>query len=89
MAMSDNQIVDQLKEIIKPFLEYEDDKVFEGLNADTNLLDELNLDSVDLIEIIIELEGAFEIKIADTEIQEIKTVRDIVGLIKTKMAADQ
>ena len=89
MAMTDNQIVEQLKEVIKPFLEYEDDKVFEGLTADTNLLDGLNLDSVDLIEIVIEIEGDFDIKIADTEIEQIKTVRDIVELIKAKMMADQ
>ncbi|RMF02067.1 MAG: acyl carrier protein [Bacteroidetes bacterium] len=85
--MTETQIIDQLKEIIKPFLEYEDDAIFAGIKPDTNLLDELNLDSVDLIEIVIEIEGAFDIKIADTEIQQIKTVHDVVELIKTKLAA--
>lgn len=85
--MDDNQIIEKLKEIIKPFLEYEDDEVFKNLNADTNLMEELAFDSVDLIEIVIEIEEAFEIKIEDAEIQNIKTVRDIVEMIKAKIAA--
>ena len=85
--MENAQIVEKLKEIIKPFLEYEEDEAFQNLNEDTDLIDELSFDSVDLIEIVIEIEEAFDIDIEDTEIKEIKTVKDIVNLIKSKMEA--
>lgn len=84
--MDKQAIVTQLKEIIKPFLEHEDDSVFEGINEQTNLVDELSFDSVDLIEIVIEIEEAFEIKIEDSEISTIKTLADMIGLIQTKQA---
>ena len=83
--MENAQIVEKLKKIIKPFLEYEEDEAFQNLNENTDLINELSFDSVDLIEIVIEIEEAFDIDIEDTEIKEIKTVKDIVNLIKSKM----
>jgi acyl carrier protein len=83
--MENAQIVEKLKGIIKPFLEYEEDEAFQNLNEKTDLINELSFDSVDLIEIVIEIEEAFDIDIEDTEIKEIKTVKDIVNLIKSKM----
>jgi acyl carrier protein len=85
--MENAVIIEKLKAIIKPYLEYEEDEAFENLNEETNLIDELSFDSVDLIEIVIDIEEAFDIKIEDSEIQIIKQVKDIVGLIKGKMEA--
>lgn len=85
--MENTAIIEKLKAIIKPYLEYEEDEAFENLNENTNLIDELSFDSVDLIEIVIDIEEAFDIEVADSEIQNIKTVKDIVVLIKDKMKA--
>lgn len=85
--MENQQIIAKLKELVKPHLEYQDDSVIDNMTGNTNLLDELGLDSVDLVEIIMDIEETFEISIADEEIQQVKTVNDLVALIKSKQEA--
>lgn len=84
--MDKQQIVTELKELVKPHLEYQDDSVIDGMTAETNLLDELGLDSVDLVEIIMDIEETFEISIKDEDIQQVKTVKDLVHLIQSQKA---
>lgn len=52
-----------------------------SLNKNTNLLSDLDLDSLDLVEIISELEEKYEIEIPDSEIKKIQTIDDIVNYL--------
>lgn len=45
-------------------------------------LDELGLDSIDLVDLVMEIEQAFSVSVPDEEFENIKTVGDIVGLIE-------
>ena len=45
-------------------------------------LDELCLDSIDLVDLVMEIEQAFSVSVPDEEFENIKTVGDIVGLIE-------
>ncbi len=85
--MENQQIIAKLKQLVKPHLEYQDDSVIDNMTGNTNLLDELGLDSVDLVEIIMDIEESFDISIKDEEIQQVKTVNDLVALIKSKQEA--
>lgn len=51
-----------------------------AINADTNLL-ELDIDSLDIINIIMDVEYCFNVKIEDDEIIEIRTPNDILDLV--------
>lgn len=83
--MEKEQIIAALREVVKPHLEYQSDEVVNGMNEETNLLQELGLDSVDLVEVIMDIEERFSIAIADEEIQRVKTVRDLTALISAKL----
>ena len=61
----------------------------EKLNADgmdiseaTSFKDDLNADSLDLFEMVMALEDEFEIEIPDGEIENIKTIGDLVKYIE-------
>lgn len=82
--MKKQQIMDRLKALVKPHLEYQDDEVVNAMHGGTNLLDELGLDSVDLVEVVMDIEEEFDIAIADEEIQQVRTVDDLVGMIAGK-----
>ena len=45
-------------------------------------LDELGLDSIDLVDLVMEIEQAFSVSVPDEEFENIKTVSDIVTLIE-------
>ena len=47
---------------------------------------DLGMDSVDMIEMILSLEKEFVIPIADEEMQDLVTVRDLIGFMENKLA---
>jgi acyl carrier protein len=48
--------------------------------------DELGLDSLDAVNILFELEGAFDINISDEKARQIKSVREMVEGVRTLVA---
>lgn len=70
---------DKIKEIIVEQLNI-DDGAF--INLDTNLQEDLDADSLDAVEIIMNIEEEFDIKVDDDELENIKTIGDIVKYIE-------
>lgn len=65
--------------------------IAEALNLDeaiitleATLKDDLGIDSLDAVELIMELEDEFDVKIEDAEAQAFVTVADIVKLLEAK-----
>lgn len=56
------------------------------INRDTSFVDDLNADSLDAVEFIMELEEGFEIQIPDDEAEKIQTVGQAVDWIKEHLA---
>ena len=54
------------------------------VTMEANLKDDLGIDSLDSVEIVLELESEFDVKISDDELADLKTVGDIVKLLNTK-----
>lgn len=55
----------------------------------TRIIDDLDVSSADLIEIVLELEDAFGIEIADEESSTLETVGDVCGLVAGKLAGTE
>lgn len=47
-------------------------------------LDELGLDSLDLVETMLKIEEVLNVEFATDEIVDLKTIRDVVNLIESK-----
>lgn len=71
-------VFDQVKSIICKELKLDPAKVTE----ESSLKDDLGADSLDAVEIIMDIEDEFNIQIDDTEAENIKTVGDIVKYIE-------
>lgn len=54
----------------------------EKINGETSFRDDLNADSLDLVEMVMTLEDEFGIEIEDEDVENIKTVNDAVEYIK-------
>ncbi|KND62697.1 acyl carrier protein [Candidatus Phytoplasma phoenicium] len=54
----------------------------EKITLETRLKEDLGLDSFDAVELVIQLENTFKIKINDEAMQQFKTIRDIVDYIQ-------
>jgi acyl carrier protein len=57
------------------------------IGAETNLRDDLGLDSLQAVTVVMALEQEFEIEVDDQEIDGLQTVGDILELLARKTAA--
>ena len=78
--MTEKEIFDRIVTIIQE-RQGEDFVVTESLS----LKDDLDADSVDLMEFILTLEDEFSIEISDEEIDQLQSVGDVVKIIQGKI----
>jgi len=57
------------------------------MTRETRLSDDLNVDDIDLIEILLHLEGEFGLTILESDAERWQTVGDIVDYIEHRLAA--
>lgn len=54
----------------------------DSITEDTNLIDDLGADSLDVVELIMSLEDAFGVSISDEDAAQLVTVRRIVDYLE-------
>lgn len=73
-------IFEKVKEIIVENLGCEEEEVL----IDTNLIEDLEADSLDIVDISLQLEEEYGIKVEEEDFEKLKTVKDIVEYIEAK-----
>ena len=76
--MSSEEIFDKVKEIIVEQLGVGEDSV----NEESSFIEDLGADSLDIVELIMNLEEEFNLEIPDSEAEVIVTIGDVVDYIK-------
>lgn len=83
--MTEEEIVKQVKAIIVDKLGVEESEVTES----ANFTNDLGADSLDTVELLMEFERVFGIKIPDEETSTITTVKDAIDKVKEKLAGKE
>jgi acyl carrier protein len=78
LATTQQEVFDKLKKIIVEQLGVDESDV----TMEASFVDDLNADSLDLVELIMSLEEEFGTEISDEEAEKIKTVGDAVEYIQ-------
>ena len=76
--MTDEQIVSELAVILNEVAGVDQSKV----SADKSFLDDLEVDSLSMVEVVMAAEDKFGVKIPDEEVKNLRTVGDAVAFIK-------
>ena len=79
--MSSDNVFESVKSILVDQLNISEDSV----QMDSLFVDDLNADSLDMVELVMAMEQEFNISIPDEEAERIKTVGAAVEFIKGKM----
>ncbi|HMB18238.1 MAG TPA: acyl carrier protein [Gaiellaceae bacterium] len=77
MAASRDEVFERIKEVLVERLSAEEADITE----EANFQEDLDADSLDLVEMIMELEDQFGIKIPDEDAQKIQTVGQAVDYV--------
>ena len=82
--MNKEIITEKLTAIIKPYVQNEE--AFEKISAETHLLNDLKINSANLVDIIIDAEEAFDIEISDDDAEKMLVVKDAIDIISSLVA---
>lgn len=74
--MAKEEIFDKLKELVVDQLGVDDE-----VTTEATIQEDLGADSLDLVDLVMAVEEEFDVKIADEDLEGIKTVGDIVDYI--------
>lgn len=69
-------------EKIKELLATQLDANADNITMDTRIADDLNADSLDVVEMLMSVEDEFSVQIPDEDIESLKTVGDVVEYIQ-------
>ncbi len=83
--MINEERYDALKEIIKVYLP--EDVPVEEINEESDFINELNINSANLVDIILDVEDAFDIRLENEDMDKMHTVKDALSIIDQKLIA--
>ena len=81
--MDQAEVMDRVVKILTPWVKNED--ALKGVSMETNILDDLKVNSARLVDVVIAFEDEFDIEIADEDVDLVNTVGDSVNLIHGKL----
>ena len=82
--MQEKDLYQKLKEIIQTYLP--DDVSVNDITSESNFTQELNINSANLVDIVLDVEDAFDIMLENEDMDGMQTVKDALLIIDTKLA---
>jgi len=77
---------DKIKNVILEIIEdIDEDADFNGLKPDEQLRDQLDLDSMDFLDIVMELRKRYKLQIPEEEYPELSTLNSCVNYLEPKL----
>ncbi|HOJ88496.1 MAG TPA: acyl carrier protein [Pseudothermotoga sp.] len=78
--MDRKTVVQKVTQVISEKLGVDEKQITET----SKLMDDLNADSLDLVDLVMAVEEEFGVKIADSDLEKISTVKDVVDYIMSR-----
>lgn len=75
----------KLKDIIQVYLP--EDVAVTDISKDSHLMNNLNINSANLVDIVLDVEDAFDIRLENEDMENMQTVGDAMAIIDAKLSA--
>jgi acyl carrier protein len=82
--LNDAELYEQIRLVLKQVIPK--GALPDNISLETRLLEDLNIDSARVVDLVFGLEDAFRISIEDGVIETLQTVGDLVALVRGKIA---
>jgi acyl carrier protein len=81
--MKKEEIISKLTIIVKPYIQNEEG--FKNLDEDTDFINDLEINSANLVDIILDVEDEFKIEIDNDSMEKMLSVKATIEVIQSKM----
>ena len=82
--MTKNELIAKLKTIVKPYIQ--DEAAFENLSEDTDFINDLKINSANLVDVVLDVEDEFDIRIENDDMEKMTSVKAAMSIINEKLA---
>jgi acyl carrier protein len=81
--MNRQDTIEQLKNIVKPYIQNQE--AFENLNEQTDFINDLRINSANLVDVILDIEEQFDIIIDNESMERMVNVQSAMEIIAIKL----
>jgi len=81
--MNKEELIEKLKVIVKPYIQ--DEEAFEKLTEETDFINDLKINSANLVDVVLDVEDAFDIEIDNESMEKMLNVANAIEIIQTKL----
>lgn len=83
--MTNDELIIKLKAIVAPYIQNEE--AFEKLSEDTDFVNDLQINSANLVDIILDVEDEFDIRLENEDMEKMLDVKSTIEIINTKRSS--
>jgi acyl carrier protein len=81
--MTNEELIVKLKAIVAPYIQNED--AFKNLSEDTDFVNDLQINSANLVDIILDVEDEFDIRLENEDMEKMLDVKSTIAIINAKL----
>ena len=85
--MKEEEYYQQLKGIVQPYLP--EDISIDDISPNSHFINELNINSANLVDIVLDVEDTFAITLENDDMDEMQTVNDALAIINKKRSSKE
>ncbi len=83
IKMTSQEIQEKLKSIVKPYVKNQE--ALANLNLETDFINDLQINSANLVDVILDIEEVFEISIENNEMEKMLDIKSTLDIIENKL----
>jgi acyl carrier protein len=83
--MKNDELIAKLKTIVQPYIQDED--AFNNLSEETDFINDLKINSANLVDVILDVEDEFDIRIENDDMEKMISVQAAMDIVNEKLAA--
>ncbi|WP_309608693.1 acyl carrier protein [Flavobacterium sp.] len=82
--MTKTEIIEKLKSIVKPYIKNQE--AFDNLNENTDFINDLQINSANLVDVVLDIEEIFDINIDNESMEKMLDVKSALIIIEAKLS---
>jgi acyl carrier protein len=82
--MDKETALEQLKDIVKPYIQ--DQGAFDSLTEETTFINDLKINSANLVDVILDIEEKFDIIIDNESMEKMINVKEAIAIIDNELS---